>query len=161
MKHLYFEEKVNLNEAELLNVTDSEVVVTELKAKIEDVVPFGYICEDFIYHFNNENFEMKNSYRLRKNKRLSFDKIDYMAICNEMTSNFIRDSTVNQEIFFSVGVLTQNHLPNEIHPPMNKPLAIARINQTFACTYYLQKLKELSSGESKYFNILSGFFDRD
>ena len=42
--------------------------------------------------------------------------------------------------------MTQNHLPEEIHPPMAKPLAVARINQTFATRAYPQKLKELSSG---------------
>ena len=44
---------------------------------------------------------------------------------------------------------------------MTKPLGIARINQTFAIKNYHQKLKELSTGENKFFNILSLYFDRD
>lgn len=80
---------------------------------------------------------------------------------NEQTNNLIRDFAVNQEVFLTTGVLTQNHLPQEIHPPMAKPLAMARINQTFARKNYLQKLKEVASGESKFFNILSEYFERD
>lgn len=72
---------------------------------------------------------------------MSFDKIDYMTLSSELANNSIRDSTVNQDIFLTVGVLTQNHLPNEIHPPTNKPLAIARLNQAYANKNYLQKLK--------------------
>jgi hypothetical protein len=44
---------------------------------------------------------------------------------------------------------------------MAKPLAMARINQTFARKNYLQKLRELGSGESRFFNILSEYFERD
>jgi hypothetical protein len=44
---------------------------------------------------------------------------------------------------------------------MAKPLAMARINQTFARRNYLQKLKEHASAESKFFNILSEYFERD
>lgn len=74
---------------------------------------------------------------------------------NEQTNNLIRDFTVNQEIFSTTAVLTSNHLPADIYPPISKPQAIARINKTFARNNYLQKLKEKASGEFKFFNILS------
>jgi hypothetical protein len=79
VKHIYFEEKVSLVEEEVLTVKPTEVLITELKGKIEDVIPWGYICEDFIYNFTNGNFELKSSYRLRKSKRLNIGKIDYWA----------------------------------------------------------------------------------
>ncbi len=56
MRHIYFEEKLNLNESDLVKMDEYCVLVTELKEKLEDVIPLGYICEDFIHHFNNENF---------------------------------------------------------------------------------------------------------
>ena len=84
-----------------------------------------------------------------------------MATSNEPANNLVRDYIVNQEIFLSVGVLSGSHMPDEIHPPMAKPQLISRINQAFAIKNYLQKLKELSSGESKFFNILSLYFERD
>jgi hypothetical protein len=68
---------------------------------------------------------------------------------------------VNQDIFLTAGILTHNYLPNEISPPMSKPLAMARINQTFAHKNYLQGLKDLTSGMQKYFNIMSEFFERN
>ena len=69
-----------------------------------------------------------------------------MSTSTESSNNQIRDYCSNQDIFLITGVMSQNHMPDEIHPPMAKPLAIARINQTFATKTYLQKLKELSSG---------------
>ena len=92
---------------------------------------------------------------------MKFDKILYQAVSTEISNNLIRDFATNQEIFLVTGVLTENHMPSEIHPPMAKPIAIARINQTFATKTYLQKLRELSSGESKFFNIMSIYFERD
>lgn len=139
----------------------TEVVVTELKAKAEDVIPWGYICEDFIFNFTNGNFEIKSSYRLRKSKRLNIGKIDYWAASNEPTNNLIRDFTVNQDIFLTSGVITHNYLPPEVYPPMAKPLPMARINQTFARKNYLQGLRDNSSGSQKFFNIMSEFFERN
>ena len=133
----------------------TEVLITELKSKVEDVIPWGYICEDFIYNFTNGNFELKSSYRLRKSKKLNIGKIDYWATSNEVTNNLIRDFTVNQDIFLTAGIITHNYLPAEIHPPMAKPLLIARINQTFARKNYLQNLKDTVSGTQKFFNIMS------
>lgn len=69
--------------------------------------------------------------------------------------------TVNQEIFLTCGVLTQHHLPNETHPPTNKPLPMVRLNQTFARKNYLQRLRENASNTEKFFNILSEFYERD
>ena len=137
------------------------MVLTELKKDLDDVIPLGYICEDFIHQFSNCNFEVKHSYKLRKNKKLTFDRVSYMATSNEPTNNLIRDYTVNQDIFLTVAILSQNHMPQDIHPPMTKALPISRVNQTFATKNYLQKLKELTSGESKFFNILSLYFERD
>jgi hypothetical protein len=111
MKHIYFEEKVTLAEEDLLRISEFEVLQTELKAKLEDVIPYGFVCEDFIYHYTNSNFETKNSYRLRKSKKLNVAKVDYMVNSNEQTNNFIRDFTVNQEIFLTVAIITQTHLP--------------------------------------------------
>ena len=125
------------------------------------MIPFGYLCEDFIHQLSNNNFETKASYKLKKSKRLNFEKIHYMTTCNEMSNNIIRDYSVNQEIFLNVGLLSANHIPEVIHPNMAKSHPLARINQTFAIQNYLQKLRELSSGESKFFNILSLFFERD
>ena len=82
MKNIYFEEKVTLSEEDLANATENDVVKTELKAKIEDVIPLGYIFEDFINQFSNANFQVKANYKLRKNKNLSFDKVQYMASSN-------------------------------------------------------------------------------
>ena len=161
MKHLYFEEKVILSEEEVAQLGELQILQTQLKSKLEDVIPLGYICQDFIHHFTNSNFETKNSYRLRKNKKLGFGKIDYLAVSNEQTNNLIRDFTVNQEIFYTTAVITASHLPHEIYPPISKPLPMARINKTFARSNYLQKLKELTSGQFKFFNILSQFFERD
>jgi len=39
---------------------------------------------------------MKNSYRLTKNKKLSFGKLDYWVSATEHPNNQIRDYTVNQ-----------------------------------------------------------------
>ena len=103
----------------------------------------------------NSEFVGKNSYRLRKNKRIHLDKADYYVTSSEQTNNFIRDLTVNQEIFLSIPVLTQNYLPSEISPPMGKPLQMSRFNQTFSYKNYLQRLKEANANESKYYNILS------
>lgn len=89
---------------------------------------------------------MKNSYRLRKSKKLNFVKHDYYVTTSEQTNNVIRDFTVNQEIFVTTGVVTHNYLPAEIFPPTTKSLPIARINQTFAKRNYLQKLRESKSG---------------
>lgn len=125
---------------------ENEVVVVELKAKLEDIIPWGYICEDYLHQFSNGNFEMKNSYRLRKNKKLTFNKIDYYVASHEMANNLLRDFAVNQEIFITTGVLTQNHLPQDVSPPTSKIIPIARFNQTFASKNYLQKLRELSTG---------------
>lgn len=136
-------------------------MLTELKKDLNDVIPLGYICEDFIHQFSNGNFEVKHSYKLKKNRKLNFDRVNYMATSNEPTNNLIRDYTVNQEIFLTVAMLSQNHMPQEIHPPMTKYLPIARINQTFATKNYLQKLKLIASGDNKFFNILSLYFDRD
>lgn len=136
-------------------------MLTQLKTRLEDVIPFGYLCEDFIHQLSNNNFETKASYKLRRSKRLSFEKIHYMTTCTEMSNNIIRDYSVNQEIFLNVGLLSGNHIPEVIHPNMAKSHPLARINQTFAIQNYLQKLRELSSGESKFFNILSLFFERD
>lgn len=131
------------------------MVITELKSKTEDVIPWGYICEDFIYNFTNGNFELKSSYRLRKSKRLNIGKIDYWATSNETTNNLIRDFTVNQDIFITTGIITHNYLPSEIYPTMAKPLPMARINQTFARKNYLQNLRDTVSGTQKFFNIMS------
>lgn len=122
---------------------------------MEDVIPLGYICEDFINNYTNSNFETKNSYRLRKNKKSTFAKVDYLVVSNEQTNNLIRDFTVNQETFSTTPIITSNHLPGDVYPPISKPLAMARINKTFARNNYLQKLKEKTSGEFKFFNILS------
>jgi hypothetical protein len=146
---------VGLVEEEVLNVKPTEVVITELKKRPEDVIPWGYICEDFINHFTNGNFELKSTYRLRKSKRLNIEKIDYWAASNEPTSNLIRDFTVNQDIFLTSGIITNNYLPSEISPSMAKPLPMARINQTFARKNYLQSLKDIASGTQKFFNIMS------
>lgn len=94
-------------------------------------------------------------------KKLNLGKIDYMAVSSEITCNAIRDCTVNQEIFFTIGLLAHNHLPVEVFPPVVTPFIVARINQTFASRNYVQKLREQASGESKYFNILSTYFERD
>ncbi len=161
MKHVYFEEKVGLVEDEIGKVKPTEVLVTELKGKVEDVIPWGYFCEDFLFNFTNSNFELKSSYRLRKSKRLNIGKIDYWAASSEPTNNFIRDLAVNQEVFITTGIITHNYLPSEIYPPMAKPLAMARINQTFARKNYLQNLKDNTTGTLKFFNILSEFFERD
>jgi hypothetical protein len=104
---------------------------------------------------------VKHSYKLRKSKKVEFEKVQYMTTSNEQSNNLIRDFAVNQEIFVTTAVLSPSHLPDNIHPAMAKPLPIARLNQTFATKNYLQKLKELSSGESKFFNILSLYFERD
>lgn len=58
------------------------MVVTELKSNIDDIIPWGYICEDYLHQYTNGNFAMKNSYRLRKNKKLTFNKIDYWVAVN-------------------------------------------------------------------------------
>jgi hypothetical protein len=137
-------------------------VVTQLKTHIEDILPWGYISEDYLDQYINGNFTLKSSYRLRKNKKLTFSsKLDYWVTVNEPSNNLIRDLTVNQEVFIVTGVLTIAHLPAEINPPMSKPLTMARINRTFARNNYLQKLKELTTGEFRYYNILSEYFDRD
>jgi hypothetical protein len=142
-------------------VKPTEVLVTELKSKVEDVIPWGYICEDFLFNFTNSNFEVKSSYRLRKSKRLNIGKLDYWSSSNESSNNLIRDLAVNQEVFITTGIITHNYLPNEVYPPMAKPLAMARINQTFARKNYLQNLKDNTTGTLKFFNILSEFFERD
>jgi hypothetical protein len=152
---------VGLVEEEVLNVKPTDVVVTELKKRAEDVIPWGYICEDFIYHFTNGSFELKSTYRLRKSKRLNIEKIDYWAASGETNSNLIRDFTVNQDIFLTSGIITHNYLPPEILPSMAKPLPMARINQTFARKNYLQSLKDIASGTQKFFNIMSEFFERN
>ena len=79
MKHVYFEERVVLSEEELGQVECGEVVVRELKAKREEVLPWGYFCEDYMHQYTNNNFETKNSYRLRKGRRTSFDKVAYWS----------------------------------------------------------------------------------
>ena len=84
-----------------------------------------------------------------------------MTTSGERCENQLRDYATNGDIFLVVPILTQSHLPEKVNPDMKKPLPISRINQTFARRNYLQKLKELSSGESKFFNILSPFFERD
>jgi hypothetical protein len=136
------------------------VVTSELKP-VEDIIPWGYVCEDYLHQYTNGNFVSKNSYRLRKSKKLTFSKVDYWVAAKENSNNLIRDLTVNQDIFLASGVMTASHLPTEIYPPMAKPLTMARINRTFARKNYLQKLKELSSGEFKFYNILSEYFERD
>ncbi len=87
---------MSLVEEELKTIKPTQVLLTELKGKVEDVIPWGYVCEDFIFQFTNGNFEIKSSYRLRKSKRLSFDKVDYYASSHEATNNLIRDFAVNQ-----------------------------------------------------------------
>jgi hypothetical protein len=83
---------------------------------------------------------------VRKSKRVVIGKIDYWASCGEAAGNLIRDYTVNQEMFFTVGALTQNYLPNDINPPTAKPYAISRLNQTFARKNYLQGLRDITVG---------------
>lgn len=41
--------------------------------------------------------------------------------------------------------MSQNHLPADVVPHMNKPLNLARINQTYSGKNYLQRLKEINS----------------
>lgn len=122
------------------------------------MIPWGYICEDFLFNFTNSNFEVKSSYRLRKSKRLNIGKLDYWAASNESTNNLIRDLAVNQEVFITTGIITHNYLPSEVFPTMSKPLPMARINQTFARKNYLHNLKDNTTGTLKFFNILSEFF---
>ena len=32
------------------------MVQVELKGRLEDVIPLGYVCEDFIWHYTNGKF---------------------------------------------------------------------------------------------------------
>jgi len=70
--------------------------VTELKSKPEDVIPLGYVCEDFIFKYTNGSFSLKSSYRLRTNKKIKISKIDYWVNSNEQSNNIIRDFLVNE-----------------------------------------------------------------
>lgn len=73
------------------------MIVIELKSRIEEVIPWGYICEDYLWHLVNNNFVSKNSYRLKKSKRLQIvEKLEYWIGMNEAASNLVRDYTVNQ-----------------------------------------------------------------
>ena len=95
----------------------------------------------------NENFEPKNSYRLQGNKNIKVqDKINYGVNVNQNAANAIRDNIVNQEIFRTCFILSQNHLPDTIEPPTKKNIALYRLNQCFCRPNYYQKLKELTSG---------------
>ena len=47
---------MSLVEEEVKTVKPTDVLVTELKSKSEDVIPWGYICEDFISQLTNGNF---------------------------------------------------------------------------------------------------------
>ena len=96
----------------MLDTNENEVIITELKTKVEDVIPLGFICEDFIFQFSNNEFDQKASYRLRKNKKINFDKVQYMATSQEPSNNQIRDYASNQDIFLVTAVMTQNHLPD-------------------------------------------------
>lgn len=75
-KDVYFEEKVYYDEEEIQG-KESVVVVRELKASAGTVVPLGYVCEDFLAHLINNDFETKNSYRLKPSRRVAIDKLEY------------------------------------------------------------------------------------
>ena len=52
-------------------------------------------------------------------------------------------------------------MPEEIDPPTKRNIPLYRLNQTFCRPNYYQKLKELTTGENKFFNILSEFYERN
>ena len=69
----------------------------ELKEKYEEVIPLGFVNEQFCSEFINQGFEAKNSYRLKENKGIKInEKIDYWISINQTVSNIIRDNVVNQ-----------------------------------------------------------------
>jgi hypothetical protein len=73
-KEVYFEEKVNYDDEEIAG-KESLVVNRELKASASSVVPLGYVCEDFLSQLINNDFETKNSYRLKSCRRVAIDKL--------------------------------------------------------------------------------------
>ena len=73
-KDVYFEEKVYYDEEEVVG-KESVVVSRELKALASSVVPLGYACEDFLAQLINNDFETKNSYRLKPSRRVAVDKL--------------------------------------------------------------------------------------
>ena len=133
---------------------------------MEAVIPLGYVLEEFSFDYINSNFETKNSYRLKGNKKIEVhDKVDYWISLNSNAGNAIRDFVVNEEIFESCPVLSISHLPESISPPEHKLYQMYRVNQVFVKSNYYQKLKEITTRtqdpSSKYFNILSEFYERD
>lgn len=79
------------------SLTPTQLKIKKLKDKPEEVIPIGYIFEEFCLDFVNSNFEAKHSYRLKGNKNVIVnDKIDYWATINENAGNMIRDNIVNQ-----------------------------------------------------------------
>lgn len=54
---------------------ESVVVGRELKKSASSVVPLGYVCEDFLSQLINNDFETKNSYRLKPSRRVAVDKL--------------------------------------------------------------------------------------
>ncbi len=65
---IYFEEKVQFQED--LKVRPEEVVIKRLKQKPEEVIPLGFVHEQFCFDYISSNFETKNSYRLKGNKNI-------------------------------------------------------------------------------------------
>jgi hypothetical protein len=90
-KDVYFEEKVYFDEEELADKNEFIVFTRELKEKLSDVVPYGYVCEDFLTQLINSEFETKNSYRLRPSRKINIQKLEYWLTPNEAVSNYIRD----------------------------------------------------------------------
>lgn len=82
------------------------MLITCLKETVEDVIPLGFISEDFIFQLCNNEFIVKHSYKLKQNKNMKFDKIQYQAVSTEISNNLIRDYATNQEVFLVTAVLT-------------------------------------------------------
>lgn len=75
----------------------TQIMVKKLKERPEEVIPLGYVFEEFSFNYINGNFEAKNTYRLKGNKAVEVvDKIDYWVTINSNSGNAIRDYVVNQ-----------------------------------------------------------------
>ena len=73
------------------------MLLKRLKEKCDEVIPLGFVHESFCSNFVNENFEPKNSYRLKGNKNIKIEeKIDFWVSVNQNAANTIRDNIVNQ-----------------------------------------------------------------
>lgn len=60
------------------------------------MIPLGFVHEQFCFDYISNNFETKNSYKLKGNKNIMVnDKVEFWVTLNGAAGNTIRDKVVN------------------------------------------------------------------